>query len=123
MRYWIVVVVSVLISCVGAEEADPNAVVIYYYGFEIERFTGIHEEEIEELGCLYTASEDKIKQSLSLLDGDTAEYRSFDVRAQIQMDGMTYFVDRSGTVRQEDRFFVMDKAIFVDALELVKPCD
>lgn len=95
---------------------------MYYYGFGIERITGIHEEEIDELGCKYTISK---KQFLSMLS-DTKDHRPYqplDVRANVIFSPTEhYFIDRSGTVHARDREFTIDKKIFAQALKQQGEC-
>lgn len=105
-----------------ADDGRPKAV-IYYYGFEIERITGIHEEEIEKLGCVYSAGSDSIESALTRADKGDARYDRRDVRAKIEMHGKSYFVDRDGVTRQGDQYFQLDKALFVEAIELVALCE
>lgn len=102
---------------------DPRIAVIYYYGFEIERITGIHEEEIQELGCLFSAKSDSIENALVKVNASDANYERRDVRAKIEMHGKPYFVDRAGIVRQGDDYFQLDKAWFVASIALVGPCE
>ncbi len=102
---------------------DPRLAVIYYYGFEIERITGIHEEEIEELGCTYSADSDSIERALTKLNLKNVNYDRRDVRAKIAMHGESFFVDRDGIVRKGDNYFQLDKARFVASITLVDSCE
>jgi len=104
-------------------DADPRKVVIYYYGFEIERITGIHEEEIEELGCVYSADSNSIESALMAVNSSDAKYDRRDVRAKIEMHGKSYFVDRAGFARQGDNYFQLDKVRFVASIALAGPCE
>ncbi len=105
-----------------ADDGRPKAV-IYYYGFEIERITGIHEEEIEELGCAYSADSDSIESALIKVDSKKVNYDRRDVRAKIAMHGESFFVDRDGIVRQGDNYFQLDKARFIALITLVGSCE
>lgn len=105
-----------------ADDGNPKAV-IYYYGFEIERISGIHEEEIEELGCAYSADSGSIEGALTKLDSDNVAYDRRDVRAKITMRGESFFVDRDGIVRQGDNHFQLDKARFVASITLIGLCE
>ena len=108
---------------------DPFALVlrteavIYYYGFEIERITGIHEEEIEKLGCSYSADSDAIASALTRADSDNANFDRRDIRAKIVMQGDSFYVDRAGIVRQGDRYFRLDRARFIASLTQVDSCE
>jgi hypothetical protein len=73
---------------------------VYYFGFEIERITGIPEEEIEDYGCKY-----KIRrvdfESLILDDLESAKvltYERRDVRAKVVFGDEVYYIDRSGVI-------------------------
>ena len=105
-----------------ANDVRLNAV-IHYYGFEIERITGIHEEEIEELGCAYSADSDSIESALTEVDSQTVNYDRRDVRAKITMRGRSYYVDRAGIARHGDSYFKLDKAQFIASITLVGPCE
>lgn len=98
-------------------------VVIYFYGFEIERITGIHEEEIEELGCVYSADSHSIESALTIVSSIDANYDRRDIRAKIEMHGESYFVDRAGIARQADDYFRLDKAQFIAAIAQVGSCE
>ena len=102
---------------------DVQAAIINYYGFEIERITGIHEEEIEQLGCLFSARLESIENALVRVNSSDANYKRSDVRAKIEMHGKPYFVDRAGIVRQGDDYFQLDRAQFVASISSVRPCD
>ena len=95
---------------------------VYYYGFEIERITGIHEEEIQDIGCHYSSNEEQIGAALERLDMVDSGYDPLDVRARVEMASKTYFIDRDGVVRQGDQYFKLDKESFVRALTLVDDC-
>lgn len=124
MKNWTILAILLTASCVNADDdAGVNSVDVYYYGFEIERITGIHEEEIQELGCRYSSSEEQIGAALAQLDGADTGYDPLDVRARIEMAGKTYFVDRDGIVREGDRYFELDKDSFVRALTLIGDCN
>ena len=116
-------VMCIFVACGGFADADNEAVTVSYYGFEIERITGIHEEEIEELGCTYSAEADTIDSALSEVDSSDVAYDRRDVRAKIQMHGKSYFVDRAGVVRQGDDYYRLDKARFIASLTLVGECE
>lgn len=123
MKFLCIVVLSALISCGSSADADAEKAIVYFYGFDIERITGIHEEEIEELGCLHTANSQDMKRALVTLDESTANYERRDIRAKIEMHGKSYFVDREGVARQGDQYFQMDKTKFLESIEPAGPCE
>ena len=103
--------------------ADPEQALVYFYGFEIERITGISEEEIEKLGCSYTALSRDLERTLTGIDASASEYERRDVRARIEMRGNIYFVDRLGFVRQGDNHFILEKVKFVASITSSGPCE
>ena len=111
-----------LITVSGATNG-PNAVegTVYYFGFEIERITGILEQEMEKNGCLYSISRQKFT---SLLQEDIAlgqKYNRRNVRAKVAFENEEpYFVSRQGVVRQGRKFFTLGKRDFVRSLSPVK---
>ena len=123
MKHWAVLTILLIISCVDADDnARVNSVRVYYYGFEIERITGIHEEEIQEIGCEYFANEESITDTISPLDVTDVRYDPLDVRARFEFREEIYFVDRDGIVRQGTHYFRLDKENFVRALTLTRDC-
>jgi len=123
MKYLVVIVMLLLTTYVGAGEDHFCRVEIYYFGFDIERITGIHESQIEELGCHYKATKKKMEESLTLLDDEKVDYEPLNVRAEIRMGGRSYFVDRDGNVRQGSSYYLLDKEMFVSSITLATPCN
>ncbi len=119
----IVAMLCLLVSYDSLADADPQEAVVYYYGFEIERITGIHEEEIEELGCVYSANSDSIESVLAKADSSDVDFDRRDIRAKIEMRGKSYFVDRAGIARQGDNYFRLDKVQFVASITLFGSCE
>lgn len=108
-------VISVPKSYASTENHSSDAMV-YYYGFGIQRITGIHEDEIESLGCKYTIS---TQSFLSLLSSATTDrsYNSLDVRAEVIFaPSKIYFIDRFGMVRMNDQKFSISKQAFAKLL-------
>ena len=103
--------------------ADPEQALVHLYGFEIQRITGIHEEEIEKLGCPYAALSKDLEKTLTKIDPNESEYERRDVRAKIEMRGKVYFVDRFGFVRQGNDHFTMDKVRFIASITPAGPCE
>lgn len=123
MKSLCIVVLSMLLSCSSSADVDPEKAIVYFYGFEIERITIIHEEEIEELGCLHTANSQDMERALVKVDANDVNYERRDIRAKIEMSGKSYFVDREGVTRQGDHYFQLDKARFLESIEPAGPCE
>ena len=123
LLFVIVLLSYVFVACGSHADSEPQDAVIYFYGFEVERITGIHEEEIEELGCAFSAESKAIASALKAVESGNSDYDRRDVRAKIEMLGRSYFVDRTGAVRQGDNYFELDKVQFVASLTQVGTCE
>lgn len=117
----------VLVSCGFAQDSELpmpsiDRAVIYYFGFEIDRITGIPEDQIQDYGCLYDADKEDIISSLTTYHDSNEKYDQFDVRAKILIDNDIYFVDYKGVVKKDNNLFKIDKDKFVRSLILVGDC-
>lgn len=95
---------------------------VYYFGFDIERITGIPESQIEDYGCLFKITQNNFQESLSAAEGGATKYNKLDVRAKAVFGNKQYFLDRSGIVRTGDRYFSLNKKSFVSHLLPVRKC-
>ena len=122
-----------LIACVQAgdgtemKQAMPLQAgqgLVYYFGFEIERITGISEHQMEDHGCLYKISQEDFEKSL-LTDKESIKnlhYEKLDIRAKIIFSDRHYFVSRAGVVNTGKGYVLLDKKKFVDHLVSLKKC-
>jgi len=94
-----------------------------YFGFEIERMTGIPEQQMSEYGCLYHIDKPSFLAILKKASsGEVSSYNKSNVRARIDFPGMAiYFVDYQGIVRNGGDFYVVDRSKFASLLHLKKP--
>lgn len=122
-----------LIACAhagdGAEMKPPmplqdNQGLVYYFGFEIERITGIPEHQMEEYGCLYKISREDFEKSLLTDIGTTKnlQYNKLDVRAKVLFAKKHYFIDHSGVVSTGTGHVSLDKKKFVSHLTPIQKC-
>jgi hypothetical protein len=96
---------------------------VFYFGFEIERITGLHEAEIQQHGCEYTIDRDAFYNLLlPAQDEDAVKYNESDVRAKVELGNSIYFVDRQGVVRTPKGPAIINKTEFVKSLKLVGAC-
>jgi predicted nucleic-acid-binding protein len=117
---WVTCLVH-LHSLAMPEVRDEHVGRVFYFGFEIERITGIHEEQIVQEGCAYVIPE-RVFLRLLRPNGDVKNrYRKRDVRALVTLsDATKYFVDHSGFVRSGANFYEIDKTSFGQSLSFVK---
>ncbi|MDR3324039.1 MAG: lysophospholipase [Zoogloeaceae bacterium] len=105
----------------AADETETRGIA-YYFGFEIERATGIPEAQMEQYGCRYTLTRKDFL--VSLTEDKTATYDQtrgrFNVRAKVMFPGEApWFISYDGLGRQEARFFIADKQKFRASLTFV----
>lgn len=110
----------------GLAEEDRAPIVddavVYFYGFRVERITGIHEGEIEKLGCLYSIRKRSFLKSV-IPGAPSGHYQPRDVRAKVIFGPHDiYFVDRFGNGRHGAEEFVVDRKMFAASLSQTKPC-
>jgi hypothetical protein len=131
MKRLIVTYVLLLTSFSAAATETKQAVslqagqgLVYYFGFEIERITGIPEHQMEGHGCLYKISQEDFEKSL-LTDKEAAKnlhYEKLDVRAKVIFSDRTYFISRAGVVNTGKDYVLLDKKKFVDRLVSLEKC-
>lgn len=124
MRVMIMISYVVLVSCVFAQENKQlapknNEVIVYYYGFKVDRITGLHESEIQKYGCLYFADRNIITSSLTISENAGEKYNRSNIRASMIIDDSIYYIDYNGIARKDDVFFVIDKDKFVQSLKFI----
>lgn len=101
----------------GQTSQPPKTGVVYYFGFDIERITGIPEHQIEQYGCRYTIQKGRFISLLKSAPKLKNKYDPRDIRARISFGkGVDYFVNREGIVRYRNKYFVLDKTEFVHLL-------
>lgn len=90
---------------------------VYYFGFDIERITGIPEHQIDQYGCRYTIEKEKFISLLKNAPDTSSRYDRRDIRAHIVFsDNEQYFVNQEGIVRYGDRYFTLGKSDFIKLL-------
>lgn len=133
MKYICLCLSFFLIACAqardGTEMKQPVPLqddqgLVYYFGFKIERITGIPEHQIEEYGCLYKINREDFEKSL-LPDTEATKslrYNKLDVRAKVVFAKKHYFIDRAGVVSTGTGYGLLDKKKFVSHLTLIRKC-
>lgn len=103
----------------GVTYSCDDVGVVYYYGFDIERITGITEPMIVEYGDLYYIGTTDFLNYLSPSTSRT--YQSNDIRAKICLyKDNCFYVDKDGFVRNKKIFYKLDKIRFERGLLLPK---
>lgn len=107
-----------------AEESSATEAVVYYFGFDIQRITGIPEAQIEDYGCLFKISRLDFNSSLTARDIKTGypAYESSDVRAKVVFQDATYYIDYNGVAKWNATFFDVDKKKFASHLKPTAQC-
>lgn len=104
---------------VGADY--PNNGIAYYLDFSIDLYTALHEEDMEEEGCLFIVKRSDFLKSFinDKNDKNLAKYYSHtDVRAKVIFQReLPYFIATSGIVRHGDDYYRLNKELFTKALE------
>jgi hypothetical protein len=99
-----------------------NMASVYFYGFDVERITGIHEDEIKSLGCPYVIDRDVFLREINP-NTSGLKYRGLDVRALVIFSQKeSYFIDRQGVVSLNGREFLVDKNKFIKTIEQAGSC-
>jgi hypothetical protein len=115
-----------LAACVPSENVSSQAVEIgrvNYFDFDIDRITGILEENMGDHGCLYEISRSVFDRSVLPEQPARERYDPRDVRAKIVFGSETVFIDRFGAARGNGgREFLIDKKLFASSLVAVGPC-
>jgi hypothetical protein len=133
MKYISLCLSLFLVACAQAgdsaemKQATPlqtDQGLVYYFGFEIQRITGIPEHQMEDHGCLYKISREDFEKSL-LTDNESTKnlhYEKLDVRAKIIFSDRHYYISRAGVVNTGKGYVLLDKKKFVDHLVSLKKC-
>lgn len=101
----------------GQAQFTANRATVYYFGFDIERITGIPEHQIDKYGCRYTIERNKFISLLANAPAMRSKYDQRDIRAHISISAdEQYFVNREGIVRFGERYFILEKTDFVNLL-------
>jgi hypothetical protein len=97
---------------------------VYYFGFEVERITGIPENQIEQYGCKFSISRNDFEQSLLTAPDQVAniQYNKLDIRAKAIFLDKQYFIDRAGVVSDGQRYVLLNKVKFASHLKSVGKC-
>jgi len=114
-----------LVGVVSATGHDHRDVRVYFFGFDIQRITGIPEADIASSGCAYIADARRLTTLLALSPASSRAYESRDVRAKvIGLEGVDFYVDASGVAKVGARTVDIDKTAFSQLLELDRsvPC-
>jgi hypothetical protein len=98
--------VATSVACGGAQKAMNDKGVVYYFDFDIERITGLHESDMNGYGC--SSVVDRFKFEGLLSEGIKDKYNSLDVRAKVSFKDKDYFVDRAGNVRAGSDYFYLN---------------
>lgn len=113
-------------ACVPADNASSQRAqpvgTVRYYGFDIQRITGLLEREIDQYGCPFEIARSDFDRVI-LGRADQA-YNPNDVRAKVVFGTETIYIDRFGVARRvggED--FSIDKAAFAKALTATGTCN
>jgi hypothetical protein len=106
----------------GKALPTPNATtaLVYYFGFDIDTNAGLHKEQVEEDGCIYTLTKQDFLTSLTSPSKTDAAFNSLDVKAEVKFSTDTsYLIDYDGHVSLKGRRFLIDKKTFVQMLHPV----
>jgi hypothetical protein len=115
-------------ACMPSENASSQAASesvgrVWYYGFDVQRITGLLEEEIERYGCPFEIARAAFDHAAESERAAAQPYNSRDVRAKIVFGSETVFIDRFGAARRVGgEEFLVDKKLFVDSLVAAGPC-
>jgi hypothetical protein len=96
---------------------------VSYYGFDVQRITGLLEEEIDDYGCPFEISRSNFDRTIVPLSGNQT-YNSRDVRAKVVFGVDVFYIDRFGVGKASNgSAFAVDKTAFVSALVSAGSCD
>lgn len=96
--------------------------IVYFYGFSIERITGLHENEIEKYGDLFIMTKDSFDRSRLVLPNqkNDLKYNGLDIRGKVIFRNEEYFIDRSGVFKGPRGIGKIDKFVFETFLEPIE---
>jgi hypothetical protein len=104
---------------VEADHFTHEIGVVHYFDFEIERYSGLRESDMEKYGCIYIITRDDFlhtikKQTIKSL------YHRYDIRAKVVFPNeKPYFISRDGISRHGNNFYSVDKNKFEEYLKLI----
>lgn len=109
--------ILLLVSMIGCKRgmSDEDASV-HYFGFEIDRITGIHEDEIVEVGCRYSVGTEHFRSLLTRSAAINMSYAPNNVRAVVIIGSDYYYIDIAGNTRFGDKFYTIDRKNFAESL-------
>ena len=89
---------------------------VYYFDFEVDTITGLHEFDMDKQGCMFTVDKSQFRK---MLRHTVEHYDETNVKAKvIELSGEVYFIDAYGVARAENHYFQIDKTAFVRALHM-----
>lgn len=91
---------------------------IYYFGFEVQRMTGIPEGQMASVGCVYSADSTQLRQLLIASPPSWARYEPGNVRAKIEMPQEAWYIDANGIAKIGEKTVLVDRTAFVRLLSL-----
>jgi len=93
---------------------------VYYFGFDIDTIAGLHKEQVEEYGCIYTVAKSEFLKALTPASKTDAPYNKLVVKAEVKFSPDTsYLIDIDGHVSLNDQQYVIDKRTFARMLHQV----
>jgi hypothetical protein len=124
----LIALLLMLVACVPSETVSSQAADeigrVNYFDFEIDRITGILEEEMGNYGCLYEISRSAFDRSVLPEQPAGERYDSRDVRAKVVFSSRTIYIDRRGIAKAVGgEEFSIRKDVFVSALTAIGRCD
>lgn len=93
---------------------------VYYFGFDIDTIAGLHKEQVEEDGCIYTVAKSEFLKALAHPSKTNAPCNKLVVKAEVKFSpGTSYLIDIDGHVSLNDQQYVIDKKTFAGMLHQV----
>jgi hypothetical protein len=107
----------------SSQAASESVGRVRYYGFDVQRITGLLEEEMERYGCPFEIAREAFNRAARSERSAAQPYNSKDVRAKIVFGSETVFIDRFGVARRVGgEEFSIDKDLFAASLVAAGPC-
>jgi hypothetical protein len=117
---------ALLVACNPQGDASGQATDagrVSYYGFDVQRITGLLEQEIDDYGCPFEISRSDFDRTIVPLSDDQV-YNPSDVRAKVVFGADVFYIDRSGVGKSPNGdAFAVDKTAFASALVSTGSCD
>jgi len=93
---------------------------VYYVGFDIDTLAGLHKEQVEEDGCIYTVAKTEFLKALIPPSKTDTPFNKLIVKAEVKFSPDTsYLIDMDGHVGMNDQQYVIDKKTFAGMLHQV----